>query len=121
MNSIIYGTGNKHSRKNETKSKKTECRGWDSGWGYCSRMQKVTKQKKNPRKPQETSLCWLSSSQNRLEFCLGLFSLLVLSRLAKFLSNSSNSKASCGYRSVSVSAITELHIPVFPSVTTKQS
>lgn len=73
------------------------------------------------KKPQETRLCWLSSSQNRLEFCLGLFSLLVLSRLAKFLSNSSNSKASCGYRSVSVSAITELHILVFPSVTTKQS
>lgn len=50
MNSIIYGIGNKHSRKNETKSKKTECRGWDSGWGYCSRMQKVTKQKKKTPK-----------------------------------------------------------------------
>lgn len=51
MSSIVHGICDKHSHKNKTKSKKSKCRGWNTGWGYCSRMQKVTKQKKNHKKP----------------------------------------------------------------------
>lgn len=50
MNSIIYGIGKKHSQKNIIKSKKSKRRSWDSGWGYCSRIQEVTEQKKPTRK-----------------------------------------------------------------------
>jgi len=43
MNSVVYGVGNKHRYKKKAKSKNREHRGWNSGWGYCSKMQKVTK------------------------------------------------------------------------------
>lgn len=75
--------------------------------------------KTNKQTPKEIRLFCPSCFQNQLGLFLVLSPLLLLSRLAKFLSNSSDSNVYCGYRSISVSAITESDILVFPFTTKK--
>lgn len=85
---------------------------WDS---------KVTKQRKRKKPNTRDQILFALLLPEPAWVLSGTFFPSLLSRLAKFLSNSSNPKANCGYRSMSVSAIIELHILTFPSTTTKQS